>query len=542
MTKSARRPVLTGMAIVLLSTWWAGATPAMAGNLVTPQWLQSNLENPRLVLLDTSPAPAYAAKHIAGAIGVDFMVYGFPEPSLAEMEARYQAWGVSPGTTIVIYDQGGSMMATRLFFALYYHGFPASELMILDGGLARWEALGLPVTADPTPVPASGSFRITTVNHDARVKLPEFLEAAGDRANNVLLEALGANWHFGEVLAFDRAGHIPHAVMLPSADFYNPDKTFKSPEELTRMLAYLGVGPEKRIHTHCGGGVAASVPFFALKFILNYPRVTLYQESQMGWLSDDRGLPYWTYDAPYLMRETAWLQSWGGQMMRRYGGARVSIVDVRPAEAFAHGHVPFALNVPADVFRSHLRTPEKLPGLLAAAGVNAGHEAVVVSGAGLTKEAALAFAMLEHAGQKNVSIFLDSMEEWTALGYKLVTESAAAGPGGEYPHQRRDDVIVTHPAVTERHYPKVFVASGSSVPTDAYPGTVVHVPYTDLLKADGTPKAAKDVWSILTTAGVPRYAELVCVSEDDPGAAAVTYFVLKLMGFPDVKLLVRASS
>ena len=58
------------------------------------------------------------------------------------------------------------------------------------------------------------------------------------------------------------------------------------------------------------------------------------------------------------------------------------------------------------------------------------------------------------------------------------------------------------------------------------------------MNADGTPKAAKDLSRVLTTAGVPRYAELVCVS-DDPGEAAVNYFLLKLMGYPDVKVLIK---
>ena len=65
---------------------------------------------------------------------------------------------------------------------------------------------------------------------------------------------------------------------------------------------------------------------------------------------------------------------------------------------------------------------------------------------------------------------------------------------------------------------------------------VVHVPYTSLLNADGTPKAAKEIWNILSKAGVSRYAEIVTVS-DDPGEAAANYFILKLMGFPDIKML-----
>ena len=75
------------------------------------------------------------------------------------------------------------------------------------------------------------------------------------------------------------------------------------------------------------------------------------------------------------------------------------------------------------------------------------------------------------------------------------------------------------------------------MPVKGPDGKVIHVPYTDLLNPDGTPKAAKDVWSILVKAGLPRYAEIICFA-DDPGEAAANYFILKLMGFPDVKVLV----
>src|SRR3970282_215660 len=96
---------------------------------------------------------------------------------------------------------------------------------------------------------------------------------------------------------------------------------------------------------------------------------------------------------------------------------------------------------------------------------------------------------------------------------------------------------ITDAKSTQGLYPKVFIAAGKDVPAKAQEGTVVHVPYTDLLNADGTPKAAKDIWNILAKAGVPRYAELVCFSAD-PGEPAATYFILKLMGYPDAKVWV----
>ena len=537
--------------LLLITIGFLAALPMTAaetsGTLAGVRWLEKNLGSQDVVILDASPAPMYAAQHIPGAVSVDVYAYGVQDAPAAEMERLFQSWGLSRGKKIVIYDQGGSMMATRVHFSLYYYGFPAKDLAVLDGGLSKWQSEGLPVTTEATPAPAKGTFKVTKFDESVRARLPEFLTASGDPAGNALVEGLGANWHFGEVAFFDRAGHIPNGILIPSTDFYNADKTFKSPEELRRMMAYLNVKPEQQVYTYCGGGVAASVPFFALKFMLGYPNVKLFIESEMGWLSDERKLPFWTYDAPSIMREANWLKAWSSQMLRTYLDPRVSVVDVRAADAYGEGHVPFALNIPAGVFRSNLATPDKLAGLLGAAGVDIRHEAVVVSGAGLTKDAALAFVLLEQLGQTKVSVLIDPVDRWAPGGITVTKDATVVGPKKAprdltippttYTAKVRSDVILTDPKSSQGVYPKVFIASGKEVPAGAQEGKVVHVPYTDLLNPDGTPKAAKDIWNILAKAGVPRYAELVCFS-DDPGEAAANYFILKLMGFPDIKVLV----
>jgi thiosulfate/3-mercaptopyruvate sulfurtransferase len=537
MRNAVRFPCLGAIVACLLVAHSAMAADGITGHLVSVGWLEKSLGTPDVLVLDASPVQIYKTKHIPGAVSVDLMSwYGIQEMALADMERMYQTWGVSPGKTIVMYDQGGTFLATRLFFSFYYHGFRAADLLVLDGGLSKWQEAGFPVTSDVTAAPAKGSFRITTVNEEVRVRLPEFLTASGDPSNNALVEGLGPEWHFGEMAPFDRAGHPPNGILLPSADFFNPDKTFKSPEEIARMATYLGIRRDQQIYSYCGGGVAASVPFFALKFIANYPSVKLFKESELGWLSDERGLPYWTYDAPLLMREPKWLQFWAGAMIRMVGGPPVSIVDVRSASAFNDGHVAFAVNVPADVFKSHLGDPRALADVLGAAGVAPSHEAVIVSGGGLTREAALAFVALETLGQKKVSVFMDATERWATDGLTVKKDAAAQVRPITDARAIRNDVIVADPRRTHGVYPTVFIASGKTASVSTEHGTVVHVASTDLLNADGTPKAAKEIWNILTRAGVPRYAELVCVS-DDPGEAAVTYFILKLMGYPDIKIL-----
>ncbi len=555
MRTALRTSVVSVLAVAgcLLLVQPSNAAEGIPGNLVDVRWLERNLARADLRLLDASPTQLYAANHIPGAVSVDLYSYGVKERPVAETQELFQSWGVSPGETIVLYDQGGSMLATWLFFALESHGFPAQNLLVLDGGLAKWQEAGLPVTKEATPAPTRGSFQIQEPAEEVKAELPEFLTASGDTAGNALVEALGADWHFGEVLNFDRAGHIPHAILLPSADFYQPDKTFKSPQEIQRMVTYLGIRPEQAIYSHCGGGVAATVPYFALKFLLDYPRVKVYSGSQLDWLNDERELPYWTYDAPFLMRDSKWLQWKGSQRIRTYLGAQVSILDLRPADAFEQGHLPFALNIPAESFRtylgdlSQLSQPDRLAEILGAAGVDATHEAVIVSGAGLTRDSALAFAMLEKLGQTKVSVFMDSMERWTELGFPVTKDPTVVGPRKHsrdlsipptaYPGTLRTDVIVADAKSTHGVYPKVFIASGENVPAKAQDGKVIHVPYTDLLNADGRPKAAKEIWKILDKAGVPRYAEIVCFA-DDPGDAAANYYILKLMGYPDIKVAV----
>jgi len=540
---------LLAIAVGLLLAQPVMATEGVAGNLVSVQWLERNLNRDDILLLDASVGQMYSAKHIPGAVNVDVFTFGGREISAAEMERRIQSWGVSDGKKIVIYDQGGTYMATSLFFDLYYHGFPADELFILDGGLAKWQAAGSAITKDPSATPKSGTFRVAKLREEVRVRLPEFLVASGDRTNNALVEALDAGNHFGGVKFFDRAGHIPNAIMTPSGDLFNADKTFKSAEEIRQMLAYLGVRPEQQVYTHCGGGIAASAPFFAMKFMLNYPKVKLYKESQLEWLRDDRGLPFWTYDAPNMLREKNWLASWGNTMMRSFGVAKLSVVDVRSAESYKQGHVPYAVNIPADEFKRHLAQPERMAEILGAAGVNSMHEAVIVSEGGLNPNSALAFLLLEKLGQKKVAVLMDSVDDWGFGGFTLTQAATTVGsrkspqdlaiPATTYPAIVRPGILTSDPqnTGTAGTYPKVYLASGKALPARDQDGKVIHLPYTELLNPDRTPKAAKDIWSILEKAGLPRYAEIICFA-DNPGEAAANYFILKLMGYPDVRVSV----
>ena len=335
---------------------------------------------------------------------------------------------------------------------------------------------------------------------------------------------------------------------MPSTDFFNIDKTFKSPEEIRTMASYFDVQPGQVVHSHCGGGGAAAVPWFALKFLADFPKVKLYWESQREWLRDDRELPFWTYAAPQLQRDSTWLDGLNAPMLRAFGVAHLNIVDVRSAEKYDQGHIPFSLNIPVDTFRKHLGQSQKIAALLGPAGVNPAHEVVIVSGNGVTPEAALAFLAFEQLGHAKVSILTDTVDEWGARGAKLVTAPTIVGmpkapmdaavPPAIYTANPRADVVTNETTPATGPYPKLYVSSGAKAATFNPNGKLIHLPQGELLNTNGTLKAAKDLWKILDKAKVPRHAELVLYA-DDIADAAVSYFAFRLMGWPKVTVLTR---
>ena len=331
---------------------------------------------------------------------------------------------------------------------------------------------------------------------------------------------------------------------MPAADFYNADKTFKSPEEIRRMLAYLGVRPDQQVHAHCGGGIAASVPFFAMKFMVDYPRVKLYKESQLEWLRDDRGLPFWTYDAPNQMRDKAWLNGWGSRMVRSFGVAKLSVVDVRPAASFNLGHVPFAINVPAEVFRRDLELrPRSWPKPSVAAGVDVAQEAVIVSTGGLNPDSALAFLMLERLGQKQSlrprgfhgGLGIRGFPAGSQKKRPRRVPSPPAHIPGQSPagHRHRGSAGQRRGCIPKSSSLRE-IASRQGTRLESHPRSL-HGPRERGRKAQGRHGHLEHFREGRRSA-LRQHRPF----SDDPGEAAANYFVLKLMGYPDVTVLAAA--
>ena len=267
--------------------------------LVDAETLAGALGRDDLVILDcrfSLAAPedgpaAYAQSHLPGARYAhldrdlsDHRKQGggrHPWPDAAAFNARLGDWGVTASHQVVAYDDGDGAHAARLWFLLRAIGHERAA--VLDGGWARWMALGLP-TETGTPRD------ITRVSRSGRFDAARLLDAEQVQAHlaggAMLVDARGRERFRGDVEPIDRvAGHVPGAVNRPYADNL-ADGRFKPRERLAReFAALLGGRDAVDIAVMCGSGVTACHHLLAMEHA-GLPGAKLFTGSWSGWIED----------------------------------------------------------------------------------------------------------------------------------------------------------------------------------------------------------------------------------------------------------------
>lgn len=231
----------------------------------------------------------YEEAHIPGAVYVDWTRDitdpDDPVPAQVAPPERFAALmgsvGIGDGTRVVVYDHAGGQFATRLWWVLTYYGHEG--VCVLDGGWRKWTSEGRPTTAEvPEPEPAVFTPRLRPGwRTDAGALL-----AASEAGDALVLDARDEGQYTGAVARGPgRAGRVPGAAHLHADGLFEPESgTFLPDEELARRAREAGV-PEDRdqpIVAYCNGGVAATVPLFALHR-LGYRNLANYDGSWNEW-------------------------------------------------------------------------------------------------------------------------------------------------------------------------------------------------------------------------------------------------------------------
>jgi thiosulfate/3-mercaptopyruvate sulfurtransferase len=256
-------------------------------SLVTAQWVEDHLDDPKVVLVEVDEdTTAYDKGHIKGAIKLDWTTDLQDQVrrdfvNKAQFEALLSERGVANDDTIVLYGGNNNWFAAYAYwyFKLYGH----DDVLLLDGGRKKWELDSRQLT-DELPTREKTSYTAKDQDTSIRAFRDEVVEAIG--AKN-LVDVRSPDEYAGRLLApahlpqeqAQRAGHIPTAANVPWSKAANDDGTFKSDDELKQIYSEAGVDWEKDTIAYCRIGERSSHTWFVFHELLGQKNVKNYDGS-----------------------------------------------------------------------------------------------------------------------------------------------------------------------------------------------------------------------------------------------------------------------
>jgi len=232
------------------------------------------------------------------------------------------------------------------------------------------------------------------------------------------------------------------------------------------------------------------------------------------------------------------------------GDTRILLLDGRPAEAFAAGHLAGAVHL--DLFGISLIDTDPAPmksflwiieHLLASRGVSADRRVVVYdTNSGI--RAARAFWFLEYFGHPDVRVLDGGFDAWVRAGFPVssttdvpvstswtgarVADRVAAWHDVRDRLDRAEAVILDTRSDGEYCGTTVRAKHGGAIPG------AIHIEWTRNLRPDGTFKPAAELRTMYEAAGVTPEREVITYCQGGYRAAH-TYLALRLLGYLRVR-------
>jgi thiosulfate/3-mercaptopyruvate sulfurtransferase len=264
--------------------------------LVSTDWLASHLDDPNVIVLDSSYYLAnhkrdaeaeFLAGHIPGAQRFDIDTISdksnpLPHmlPPAEQFAAQVGALGVGDGMTIVLYDGIGLYGAARVWWT--FRVFGSDDVRVLDGGMPKWNAEGRPLESGPARPRGAKTFT-PTFNRNLVASIDDVQKMLLDKTAQVV-DARSADRFRGEApepRAGLRGGHMPGSFNVPFGEVLK-DGRLKPHDEIAAAFRKAGVDVDKPIVTSCGSGVTASILTFAFES-LGKPPGRVYDGSWAEW-------------------------------------------------------------------------------------------------------------------------------------------------------------------------------------------------------------------------------------------------------------------
>jgi thiosulfate/3-mercaptopyruvate sulfurtransferase len=247
--------------------------------LITSKKLAKSLDDPNLLLVDCRSYKEYSQGHIPHAVNLDLFGFHWLDTSKKGLKSFNEQCkkilsfvGITAEKKIVFYDDLSGMLAARGVWLLLY--FSHKNVLMLDGGIKKWQTEGLPVEQktngfSPSKFDSKINLNIIT-GYEYIVKNLEKL---------LIIDARSKEEYDGTIIRGARRGHIPNAINIDWNFNISEDGTFKDEKLLSKLYKFP---KDAEIVTYCQGAYRAANSFLALK-LLGFKNVKVYLGSWGEW-------------------------------------------------------------------------------------------------------------------------------------------------------------------------------------------------------------------------------------------------------------------
>lgn len=288
------RSRLVGWSLAALAMVTGPRLGAQVPTLISPAALQSLADTAPVRILDVrQPWVNYLQNHLPNAAWLNIETLRAQQGELpfqllsAEHYAElFRRLSLDPTRPIAVYSAGDQLDIDATFVCWLLASAGARRVYLLDGGYARWEVENRPLTQAYPRWTAVGPAFKTGDFRPAVASLDDVRSAALGLSGAMLVDARPPEQYAGSAGAQARRGHIPSAVNHPWKD--DLEKTnlvlaWKSVAALRASYEAQGIVPARDIIIYCNSGTEASHVYFALRYLLGYPRVRIYTGSWTQW-------------------------------------------------------------------------------------------------------------------------------------------------------------------------------------------------------------------------------------------------------------------
>ncbi len=257
--------------------------------IVTTSWLNKNLNNKNLIIVQVSDEGSYKESHIQNATNTKIENWRMTSGKFViikpkdVIESEIRRLGISKDSEVVLYapikNPKDLLKTSYIFWALNYHG--VKNVGILDGGLNKWVKDGYATNNQPSHIVKSNYISIL---NPALITDMRYVKSKLGKVP--MIDARPSDNYLGitKTDGVARDGHIKGAMSYSWNFSVDGDYIIKDKNKLNELFTkgYV-LDKNKELIVYCTGGLETSYNYYILSSVLGFQKVRLYDASMKEW-------------------------------------------------------------------------------------------------------------------------------------------------------------------------------------------------------------------------------------------------------------------